>query len=130
MTSTAHALQWAYPFVVWNGKVYEVMQEEIIKDSDIERIIGRVVTKPNDMTGEYYGNASNYYPRGTKYYKIKGIPTSTAIAVKEENKWIKADYSHKVPIHMMNVILDFYFASAVIIVTLTIVRLRHKRLKD
>lgn len=29
VSSTVQALSWAIPFVVWDGKVYEVKQEEI-----------------------------------------------------------------------------------------------------
>ncbi|KQL50424.1 hypothetical protein AN964_22445 [Heyndrickxia shackletonii] len=121
ISSSVQALSWAYPFVVWNGKVYEVKQEEIIKDSEIGKVIGEVKTKPNDMTGNYYGDASNYYPKGTKYYEIKGTSTSTTIAVKEDNHWVKAVYVHKAPFHIMNVISNFYFISAIVIIALIIV---------
>lgn len=127
---SVQALSWAYPFVVWKGNVYEVKQEEIIQDSKIGKIIGEVKTKPNEMTGDYYGNASNYYPKETKYYKIKGTSTSTAIAVKEEKQWIKAVYVHKAPFHIMNVISNFYFIAAILIIVLTLVQvvLRNKKL--
>lgn len=130
--SSAQALSWAYPFVVWKGNVYEVKQEEIIPDSSIGKIIGKVKTKPNGMTGSYYGDASNYYPKGTKYFEIKGISAFTAIAVKEENQWVKAIYVHKAPFHIMNVISSFYFISAVIVMALIIVGviLRYKKLKN
>lgn len=67
ISSPFQALSWAYPFVVWEGKVYEVKQEEMITDRVIGKTIGEVETKPDDMTGDYYGDASNYYPKGTKY---------------------------------------------------------------
>ncbi|MBU8878819.1 hypothetical protein BGM26_07425 [Bacillus sp. FJAT-29790] len=121
ISSTVQALSWAYPFVVWKGKLYEVKQEIIIKDSEIGKIVGEVKTKPNDMTGNYYGDASNYYPKGTKYYEIKGTSTSTSIAIKEDKQWVNADYVHKAPFHIMNVISNFYFISAVIIIALIIV---------
>lgn len=92
ISSSVKALSWAYPFVVWKGKVYEVKQEEILEDNEIAKIIGEVKTKPNDMTGDYYGDASNFYQKGTKYYEIKGVSTSTAIAIKEDNQWVKANY--------------------------------------
>ncbi|TFE00663.1 hypothetical protein [Jeotgalibacillus salarius] len=128
---SVQALSWAITFVVWEGKVYEVKQEEIIENSEISKIIGEVKTKPDDMTGDYYGDASNFYPIGTKYYEIKGTSTSTAIAVKEENQWVKAVYVHKAPFHIMNVISNFYFISAVIIIALIIVGvvLRNKKLR-
>lgn len=121
ISSSVQALSWAYPFVVWKGKVYEVKQEEIIEESEIGKIIGEVKTKPNDMTGDYYGDASNYYPKGTKYYEIRGTSTSTAIAVKEDNQWVKAVYVHKAPFHLMNIVSDLYFISAVVIIALIII---------
>lgn len=120
ISSTAQALSWAIMFVVWEGKVYEVHQEEIIGDSEIGKNIGKVKTKPDDMTGKYYGDASNYYPIGTKYYKIKGIPTSNAIAVRVDDKWIKAVYVHKAPFHIMNVITNYFFIFSIIVITLII----------
>lgn len=101
ISSSVQALSWAYPFVVWKGKVYEVKHEEFIEDSEITKVIGEVKTKPNDMTGKYYGDASNYYPKGTKYYAIKRTSTSIAIAVKENNRWVKAGFVHKAPFHIM-----------------------------
>jgi hypothetical protein len=124
ISSSVHALSWAISFVVWKGKVYEVKQEEIIEESEIGKIIGEVKTTPDDMTGEYYGDASNSYPKGTKYYEIKGISTSTAIAIKNDNQYIKAIYVHKAPFHIMNVITNIYFLSAVVIIVLLIIRAR------
>ncbi|CAG9621598.1 hypothetical protein [Sutcliffiella rhizosphaerae] len=120
LSHTIHALSWAFPFVVWQGKVYEAKVEEIIPENDINKIIGEVKTQPNDMTGNYYGDASNYYPSGTKYYEIKGILTSTAIAVKENNQWVKAVYDHDAPFHIMNVISNFYFIASVILLALIV----------
>jgi hypothetical protein len=96
------ALSWAYPFVVWNGNVYEV-KDERVTPSAIGKNIGEVETKPDEMTGEYYGNASNVYPEGTKYYEIKGVSTSEAIAVEIASKrWVRAVYVHDAPFHIMN----------------------------
>ena len=55
------------------------------------------INKTNAM--RYSGDASNLYPNGTHYYKIKGTPTSTAIAVKVDNQWVKAEYVRKAPQH-------------------------------
>lgn len=132
ISSSVQALSWAYPFVVWKGKVYEVKETEIIADSEIGKVIGKVKTKPNDMTGSYYGNASNFYPKGTKYYEIKGTSTSTAIAVKEDDQWVKAVYVHEAPFHIMNVILNFFFISAIVLFGLIIAGfiLRNKKSKE
>lgn len=72
---------WAYAFVVWDGYVY-VISDDIVDEVDEE--IGHV-TRYSDMEGTYSGNFSNVYPKGTKYFSIKGISTDEAIAVEDEN---------------------------------------------
>ncbi|MEM1506119.1 hypothetical protein RG959_22260 [Domibacillus sp. 8LH] len=121
ISSSVEALSWAYTFVVWEGKVYEVKQEETITDSQIGEIIGEVKTKPNDMTGDFYGEASNYYPKGTKYYEIKGISTSTAIAVEEDSQWVKAVYVHKAPFHIMNIFSNNFFMFTVVVIIFAVI---------
>ncbi|MFD1032605.1 hypothetical protein [Metaplanococcus flavidus] len=120
ISSPVQALSWAYPFVVWDGKVYEVKEEEILQDNEIGKAIGEVKTQTDDMTGNYYGDASNFYPKGTQYYEITGTSTSTAIAVEADNLWVKAEYVHKVPFHIMNVLTSFYFIAAIVGVVLII----------
>ncbi|MEK3796830.1 hypothetical protein MHI18_01005 [Peribacillus sp. FSL H8-0477] len=115
ISSTVQALSWAITFVVWEGKVYEVKQEELIENNEIGNIIGEVTTKANDRTGSYYGNASNFYPIGTNYYQIKGTSTSNAIAIKEETQWVEAVYIHQAPFHIMN-LLTHPFSVVVILV--------------
>ncbi|WP_404427478.1 hypothetical protein LG296_03500 [Ureibacillus chungkukjangi] len=107
ITSTSvQALSWAYPFVVWKGDVYEVTEEEVLEEK-IGKKIGEVKRRPNEMTGSYFGDASNAYTEGTKYFEIKGITTKEAIAVEEEgNKWLKAVYAQKAPFHWMNLLAD------------------------
>ncbi|QFF99249.1 hypothetical protein PB01_10625 [Psychrobacillus glaciei] len=132
ISSTAQALTRAYPFVVWEGKVYEVKQEEIIVNSEISKMIGKVSEKVNDMTGEYYGDASNYYAKGTKYYEIRGISTFTAIAIKEDNQWVKAVYVHKATFHLMNIFSNLFFLAAVLIVVMILIGVifRNKKNKN
>jgi len=119
-SSSVQALSWAYPFVVWKGKVYEVKREEIIADSEIGKKIGEVRTKPDDMTGDYYGDASNYYPKGTAYHEINGTSTSTAIAVKEEDQWVKSVYIHKAPFHIMNIFSSTSFLTLAGVISLIV----------
>lgn len=128
--STVHALSWAYPFVVWSGNVYKVTDEEVI-DSLIDKRIGEVKTKPNDM-GNYFGNASNYYPKGTEYFEIRGISTDNAIAVKnEEGKWLKAVYVKKAPFHWMNLFTNpFPFLILILILLFIGLKKRRKVLKN
>ncbi len=126
-----HALSWAYPFVVWDGKVYEVKREETIPDTEIGQMIGEVKTKPDDMTGRFFGNASNNYPKGTAYYEIKAIPVSSAIAVQEGKQRVKAVYVHEAPFHIMNVLTSLYFAAGMVITAaiITYIILRNRPAK-
>lgn len=130
IASSVQALSWAYPFVVWKGKVYEVKQEEVIAESEIGQMIGKVKTKPDDMTGSYYGNASNYYARGTKYYEIEGISTSTEIAVKGDNDWVQAVYVHKAPFHILNIFSNKVFMFGIIATVLIAMGVIFRRKKS
>ncbi|MDF2536717.1 MAG: hypothetical protein K0R18_2879 [Bacillales bacterium] len=138
ISSSVQAHQWATMFVVWKGKVYnadhivnengiEVKQELILDEGEIGKVIGEVKTKANNNTGEYHGDASNYYRIGTKYYKIIGTPTSSAIAIKEGDKWVKAVYAFEAqknfsrPLTIRELFKNFYFNSAVVIIALIIV---------
>lgn len=121
-TTSIQALSWAYSFVVWNGNVYEVTDENLL-DSKIGKVIGQVKTKPNDMTGDYYGNASNSYPKGTKYFEIIGTSTESAIAVGvKEKQWVKAVYVHEAPFHWMDLvtkILPFLILIAIVLIIIS-----------
>jgi len=120
-TSSAQALSWAYSFVVWNGNVYEVTDVKVV-ENEIGEHIGEVKTKPNDMTGEYRGNASNEFPKGTKYYEIKNVSTDKAIAVEGiENEYIKAIFIHEAPNHILEIVpyLILIVMVTVIIIVLT-----------
>jgi hypothetical protein len=119
---SVQALSWAYPFVVWKGKVYEIKLEEIISYIEIGKKIGEVKSVPDGMTGNYYGDASNYYPKDTKYYEIIGTSTSKAIAVEEESQFVKAVYIHKAPFHIMNIFSSPFFLISVGIIVLIITR--------
>ncbi len=132
ISSSVQALSWAYPFVVWKGKVYEVKREVIIEDSEIGKKIGEVRTKPDDMNGNYYGDASNYYLKGTEYYEIKGTSPSSEIAVKEENQWGKAVYVHKAPFHIMNIFssTSSIILAAVIFLIVVGIKFRTKKSKE
>lgn len=84
--ANAVATNWVYPFVVWDGYMYEVTDEKV---TTIENEIG-AVTKYSDMK-QYGGNFSNAYPKGTKYFAIKGMDTEVAIAVEVDNgNYLKA----------------------------------------
>lgn len=63
IVSSVQALSWAYPFVVWNGRVYEVKLEETGEDNKIGKMIGEVKTKPDEMTGEYYESIKSLFER-------------------------------------------------------------------
>jgi hypothetical protein len=139
ISSSVQAHQWATMFVVWKERVYnvdhiinengvKVKQELILDEGEIGKVIGEVKTKANDNTGEYHGDASNFYRIGAKYYEIIGTPTSSAIAIKEGNKWVKAVYAFKTqknfngpPLTIRELFKNIYFNSAVVIIALIIV---------
>jgi hypothetical protein len=78
---------WAYSFVVYDGYIYVISDEYV---TEIDKELGHVI-KYSDNEGTYYGNFSNTFKKGTKYFSIKGINTDTAIAVEDDGKFIKAD---------------------------------------
>ena len=132
ISSSVQAFEWSYSFVVWDGKEYEVKIEEMIVESEIGEKIGKVKTQPyyySDTDAmKYYGNASNIYPIGTEYFEIKGISPSTAIAVKVDNEWIKADYVRNAPYHIMNTLTNvLYIVPAFIIILFIIFRVKKMR---
>lgn len=86
----AQALNWAYAFVTWDGRIYEVNEDQTLDASQIGEVIGEVEMVADDMTAEYYGDASNYYEEGTKYYEITGTSKEVAIAVQVGNNWVQA----------------------------------------
>ncbi|MBM7619674.1 hypothetical protein JOC95_001526 [Bacillus tianshenii] len=94
---------WAYSFVVYEGDIYVISDEYV---TEIDKEIGHV-TKYSDKEGTYYGNFSNAYKKGTKYFSIKGVSTDTAIAVEDAGKYIKADWDGEYaggkynPIHLV-----------------------------
>ncbi|KOY83544.1 hypothetical protein I6G82_07430 [Lysinibacillus macroides] len=82
----ALATSWVYLFVVWNGYIYVVGDEQV---TSLGEKIG-AVTVYSDME-QYEGNFSNIYPEGTSYYAIKGVDTDHAIAVHTPNDtYVKA----------------------------------------
>jgi hypothetical protein len=97
------ALSWAYPFVAWNGHVYKVTEERV-GEGELGAVIGEVKQTADEVTGDYSGDASNFYEKGTKYYEIKEIPSQSAIAVEaKEDEWLKAVYVHEAPFHWTDV---------------------------
>ncbi|MEK5237489.1 hypothetical protein NST99_17525 [Paenibacillus sp. FSL L8-0470] len=82
---------WAYNFVVNDGKSYIISDNQVEKEQ-IGSIIGKV-TSFSDKEGTYSGNFSNYYPKGTEYYNIKDLDKNEAIAIKiNDGSFIKANY--------------------------------------
>jgi hypothetical protein len=73
--------EWAYSFGVWDGYSYVVSDEFV---TEVDNVIGNV-TFYSSIEGTYSGNFSNAYKEGTKYYSIKGIDTSEAIAIQEKD---------------------------------------------
>lgn len=108
---------WAFSFVVYDCYVY-VISDEIV--SDVDKEIGKV-TKYSDTEGTYYGNFSNSYKKGTKYYSIKDVHTETAIAVEDNGTFIKAirdgeyDGGKYNPINIVIGVALFFIISTILI---------------
>ncbi|WP_433594995.1 hypothetical protein [Lysinibacillus xylanilyticus] len=79
--SNAINKSWAFGFVVWDGYIYQLSDEYV---DEVDEEIGKV-TRYSDTEGTYYGNFSNVYEKGTKYYAMRGISTEEAIAIEEED---------------------------------------------
>ncbi|MEK5529446.1 hypothetical protein MKX79_08700 [Viridibacillus sp. FSL R5-0468] len=124
-TSTVHAQILTYPFVVWDGKVYEV-SEVVLLDEKIGNVIGKVNTKPNDSSGDYYGNASNTFAIGTKYYEISGVSMADAIAVENERRqFIQADYVQKATEQPMSVLQKGIVNASIFAILIIILGVRY-----
>lgn len=133
LTSTfASALSWAYFFVVHDGKVYEVKEDMPLKQIELGNMIGKVETQADEYSGDYYGNASNYYEIGTRYYKVEGISIDEAIAVEtEEGHFVKAVYVHDAPSMNRNIFKSSNFwvvigISIVALVGITVLRSKQR----
>lgn len=80
--SSSSSPDWVNSFVVWNNYMY-VVSEEYTENVEL---LGEV-TKYSDREAIYDGNFSNHYREGTKYYEIKGVNTSEAIAIQEGDSY-------------------------------------------
>ena len=124
----ANALSWAYFFIVHDGKVYEVKEEVLLEQNELGKTIGKVETKADKYSGDYYGNASNYYEIGTRYFEIQGVPVTEAIAVEtEEGFYLKAVYVHDAPSTITNVLTSsnfwaFFVIGFVLLVGITVLK--------
>ncbi|WP_276357327.1 hypothetical protein [Cohnella caldifontis] len=86
------AASWAFAFVAYDGKLYEASNEQVAPDR-IGPKIGQVTMYSTEETAVFSGNYSNRYPKGTKYFKIKGVDIGEAIAVQEsEGIYVNAKY--------------------------------------
>ncbi|MGN8644625.1 hypothetical protein ACTNEO_00895 [Gracilibacillus sp. HCP3S3_G5_1] len=101
--STLFALSSNSPYVLLDGRVYEITDEQI-NHVLIGQSVGEVTTQADDRTTTYFGNASNHYSIGTKYFKIEGIDIAEAIAVEEQAAYVKAEFSHRAPLHWRTII--------------------------
>ena len=134
ISSAVQASEWAYHFVVWDGKEYEVKEEIRIDESEIGKRIGKVKTEPyyfSDRTDamRYSGDASNFYRIGTPYYEIKGVPTSTAIAVKVDNGWVRADYTREAPKYFIDTVKKTFNIVLVAMIGLILIGFIYRAIK-
>lgn len=75
--------------LVYHGNIYVISDEYT---TTVDKIIGHV-TKYSNRAGTYYGNFSNTYKKGTKYYSIKDIDIEEAIAIEDNGKYRIAFYN-------------------------------------
>ncbi|KPB05200.1 hypothetical protein [Bacillus sp. CHD6a] len=123
------ALDWAYPFVVYKGGVYEVTDERLTKE-ELGNEIGEVKRKADEYSGNYYGDASNLYDKGTKYYDIEGFAPETAIAIEERSgEWVKAVYLHKAPFHWTDLLPYILLGIAAFVLSI-VLSLRYARKRE
>ncbi len=101
---TEVASSWAYPFVVWDKKIYEVTSEKV---SHVGKEIGEVESYLTDVINDDQSNntdetnliqdgQSNYFEKGTKLYEVDGAKTTEAIAIQKENEFVKATFKRNV----------------------------------
>lgn len=89
--SNTVSAEWAYKFVVNDGKVY-VITDDQVNPEHIGSKLGSV-TKHSTQIGTYSGNFSNYYPEGTEYFEILNTDPNEAIAIKDEaGQYMRAEY--------------------------------------
>lgn len=79
----------ASDFVVHDGRVYEVSNQEILPE-DVGTAIGEVTL----MSEEIGEGVSNVFPAGTFYFEVQGLDRRQTIAVeKEPGVFVLADYT-------------------------------------
>ncbi|MBP2002758.1 hypothetical protein J2Z69_003869 [Paenibacillus shirakamiensis] len=87
------AASWTDPFVTYSDGVYTVT-EELVEEQLLDHQIGKV-TLHSPEEGNYSGNFSNSYPKGTAYYSIKGTSKNKEIAIKaDDHTFFKATFDH------------------------------------
>ncbi|TYS68079.1 hypothetical protein FZC76_10010 [Sutcliffiella horikoshii] len=123
-SNNVYAMDWAYTFVVYKGGVYEVTEERLTNGA-IGNEIGEVKRKADEYSGNYYGDASNHFDRGTKYYEIEGVAPDTAIAIEERSgEWVKAVYLHEAPFYWTD-LLPYILLGIVAFVLFIVYSLRY-----
>jgi hypothetical protein len=112
---------WAYRFVVNEGKTYMVSDQHVQPEHTGSKI-GRV-TFYSDQEGTYAGNVSNYFPKGTEYFLIKDVDIHKAIAVKaSDGSFIQANYKgeYKGNPESWSNILPYVFGGMLLIIVIFI----------
>ena len=121
LAPAAKALSWAYEFVIYDQKLYVVQVDSSMAETTIGDKIGEVQVEADEYTGDYYGDASNIYPKGTPYYEIKDTPISEAIAVKVGGSYKLATFETDVPLKVQDVLRSpWSWVGAVVIILLFI----------
>ncbi|UKS26610.1 hypothetical protein LOZ80_34705 [Paenibacillus sp. HWE-109] len=74
--------------IIWNQIVYVVTDQQVKK---IDLLLGTIDEQSKDESTLSNNKSSNYYPVGTEIYSIKGFDIKSALAVKVNNQFVKAD---------------------------------------
>ncbi|NMH74389.1 hypothetical protein HF078_14970 [Bacillus sp. RO2] len=106
------------------------MTDERLTKGEIGNEIGEVKRKADEYSGSYYGDSSNLYDKGTKYYDIEGVAPDTAIAIEERSgEWVKAVYLNEAPFHWTD-LLPYILLGIASFVLFIILSLRYARKRE
>lgn len=114
------------PLVKYGDRIYQV-SEEIVDAASLERRIGQITEYAEKMEHADSDQASNYYPPGTRIYKVENIPVEEALAIAFEEQFIKAVYLDN--LYTKEMLWYNYVLPATFLVILTIIYLLRERIK-
>ncbi|GFN29991.1 hypothetical protein PCURB6_02510 [Paenibacillus curdlanolyticus] len=89
--ANASSESWSVDKLIRFKSIVYVGSDEKVAKSEIQEEMGRIEQSSDDDAAENKESFSNYYPAGTKLYKIKGRSPQEAIAVEvDKNTYVLA----------------------------------------